>query len=100
MNLNDPPVNDQDEGLDLNHPPLDQDLHAVIMHSVLPDDGQFIELNDLQNNMVEQHLLQLENEVYLKEPAPEEVELMQLADDLHQEMINEPPVAPAPLSTG
>lgn len=96
MNLNDPTVNDQDEGLDMNHPPLDQDLHAVIMHPVLPDDGLFIELNDLQNNMVEQHLLQLENEVYLMEPALEEVELVQLSDDLHQGMINEPPVAPAP----
>lgn len=85
QDLNEPPIPEQNAGLDLNHPPLDIDLHPVILNPVLPEENaNFLELNDLQNNMMEQHLLQLENEVFLVNPAEEE--LMELADELQQDL--------------
>jgi len=38
----------------------------------------FIEINDLQENGQIQHLLQLENEVYLMNPQEQEIDLMQM----------------------
>lgn len=38
---------------------INQDLHPVILNPVMPEEnGDFLELNYLQNNMLEQHLLQ------------------------------------------
>jgi hypothetical protein len=57
------PLGAQEEGFDLNQTLLNQGLHAVILNPIMPvehGEGDFIELNDLWNNMLEQHLLTLE----------------------------------------
>lgn len=98
QNLNDPPMDNQVMDMDLNQPPLNLDLHPVILNPILPDEleDNLIQLNDLQNNMAEQHLLQLENEVYMLDPVlPKEENLMQMVDEYQQEMINNLEVQPA-----
>lgn len=77
QNLNDMPAA-KNQAIDLNQPPLDLDLHPVIINPEAP----LIDLNDNQVNMFKQHLLQLDNEVYLADPREEE--LMDLADGIHQ----------------
>lgn len=47
MDINQPAI-------DINQPPLDMDLHPVILNPTLLDDnGDFLELNNLQLNMAE-----------------------------------------------
>lgn len=49
LNINDPPMDNQDMDLDLNQPPLNLDLHPILT-PILPEDepeGNFIQLNDL-----------------------------------------------------
>jgi hypothetical protein len=63
-----PPDNNQQEqlNLDLNMPAskqdINKDLHPVILNPVMPampgENGDFLELNDLENNMHEHHLFQ------------------------------------------
>ncbi|CAD6266799.1 unnamed protein product [Miscanthus lutarioriparius] len=85
------------ENFDLNQPPLDMDFHAVIINPLQPaQEGEFIQINDFQENVQEQHLLQHENEVYLLNPQEQEVELMQLADEIHQEQLQNLPINLAP----
>lgn len=55
------------------------------------EDGDFLEINDLQNNMHEQHLLQPQGEVYILNPLEEEP--MQIANE---EMQLEVPIQVGP----
>ena len=52
----------------------------------------FMEINDLQNNDEVQYLLQHENEVF--QLNPQEHELMEEADDFHQQLDINIPAAP------
>jgi hypothetical protein len=54
--------------------------------------GDPFDLNDPQVNMMEHHLLQLENEVYLANPVEEE--LVEIADEIHQEQFQVQPHNP------
>lgn len=57
----------------------------MIINPIQPvQDGDFLEINDMQPNEQVQYLLQHENEVYMLNPQPEEQDLMQLANELHQ----------------
>lgn len=89
-NLNVQPQPIVEEGiLNLNQPPLNLHLDPVIINPVQPvQDGDFLEINDLQANEQIQCLLQHENEVFMLNPQAEE-ELMQLADDMHQNQQNQ-----------
>ena len=84
QNLNELPAA-ENPAIDLNQPALDLDLHPVIVNPEVPLNQDLIDLNDIHVNMFEQHLLQLENEVYLADPMEEE--LMDLADGMHQEQL-------------
>lgn len=62
-------------------------LHPVILNPEAPLNGDLFYLNDPYVNMMEHHLLQLENEVYLANPVEEE--LMEIADEIQQEQLQE-----------
>lgn len=95
QNLNELPLPNQEVQLDLNQSALNQDLHEVILNPVLPMNGNdFIELNDLLNNMMEQHLFQHENEVFFVNPVEED--LMQVAEEMQHNLINN---IPSPLAS-
>ena len=78
---------------------MNLDLDPVIINPIQPlQDGDFIELNDLQGNEQVHYLLQQDNEVY--QLNPQEQELMALADEIHQgdeaqAIGNNSPVIPA-----
>lgn len=84
QNLNELPAA-ENPAIDLNQPALDLDLHPVIANPEVPLNQDLIDINDIHVNMFEQHLLHLENEVYLADPMEEE--LMDLADGMHQEQL-------------
>ena len=79
QNLNELPV-PENQDLDLSQPALDMDLHPVILNPEAPLNGDLFYLNDPQVNMMEHHLLQLENKVYLANPVEEE--LREIADEI------------------
>ena len=83
QNLNELP--NMEEPIDLNQtPPLNLDLHPVIINPVVqPQGDELIDLNEQQQNVMEQHLLQLENEVYMMNPFEEG--LMQATVEQQQE---------------
>lgn len=73
LNLNEqPPPMPVQDNLDLNQPPLDLDLDPVIINLLQPIlEGDFLEVNDLQQNEQVQYLLQHEGEVFMLNPQPE-----------------------------
>lgn len=83
MNLNDLPEPEEEAALDLNQPPMNLDLDLVIINPIQPiQEGDFLEINDLQNHEEVHYLLQHKGEVY--QLKPQEQELMDLADEMHQ----------------
>lgn len=84
LNLNEEPQQVEEGNLDLNQAPLNLDLDPVIINPIHPQDGDFLEMNDMQNNEEVHYLLQHENEVF--QLNPQEQELMEVADELHQQL--------------
>lgn len=98
LNLNELPQPEEEVNLDLNQPPMNLDLGPVIINPIRPiQDGDFMEVNDLQDNEEVQYLLQHENEVF--QLNPQEQEPMDVADDLHHNQnINIPVVPGSPIN--
>jgi len=101
QNLNELP--NMEEPIDLNQPPpLNLDLHPIIINLVVqPQGDELIDLNEQQQNVMEQHLLQLENEVYMMNPFEEG--LMQAAVEQQQEgqqelLLNVPALPHSPIN--
>lgn len=91
LNLNEESQAEDGARLDLNQPPLNQDLDPVIINPLQPaEEGEFLKLNDLQGQNKEVHyLLQYEGEVYQLNPQnPQEQELMEVPDEMHLEENN------------
>lgn len=58
VNMNEPLVPEQNEAIDLNQPPMNLDLDPVIINPAHPpNDGDFLEVNDLQGNEEVHYLL-------------------------------------------
>jgi len=101
QNLNELPNMEDPIGLN-QPPPLNLDLHPVIINPVVqPQGDELIDLNEQQHNVMEQHLLQLENEVYMANPIEEG--LMQAAVEQQQEgqqelLLNVPALPHSPVN--
>lgn len=88
LNLNVEPQPEDGAGLDLNQPPIDQDLDPVIINPLQPAQARNQQLlNDIEGHNEEAHyLLQHEGVVFQLNPqVPQEQEMMGVVDEVQPE---------------